>query len=60
MTMADEWKVNEAGKVIYQVTKAMRTFATTARKFAVRGGETLENISADIRTRLKAIGPAAR
>jgi hypothetical protein len=56
MTIADEWKVKEARRVISQVTKAVRTFDTTARKLAVRGGESLENISADIRGRLKAIG----
>jgi serine/threonine-protein kinase HipA len=56
MTIADEWKVGEARRVISQVTKAVRTFATTARKFAVQRGESLENISADIRGRLKAIG----
>jgi serine/threonine-protein kinase HipA len=55
MSIADEWKVDEARKVISQVTKAVRTFATTARKFAVQGAESLENISADIRRRLKII-----
>jgi serine/threonine-protein kinase HipA len=56
MTIADEWKVDEARKVISQVTKAVRTFATTAGKLAVQGAESLESISADIRRRLKAIG----
>ena len=56
MTIADEWNVNEAGKVISQVTKAVRTFAVTARKLAVQGSESLEKISADIRGRLKSIG----
>jgi hypothetical protein len=56
MTIADEWKVGEAGKIISQVTKAVRTFAATARKLAVHSGESLENISADIRGRLTAMG----
>lgn len=56
MTIADEWKVSEAGKVISQVTKAVRTFEPTAQKFTVQGGESLQGISADIRGRLKAIG----
>jgi serine/threonine-protein kinase HipA len=56
MTIADEWKVDDARKVIARVTKAARTFATTAKQFAVQDGESLENISADIRGRLKALG----
>jgi hypothetical protein len=56
MTIADEWKVGEARRIIAQVTKAVRTFAATARKLAVQGGESLENIFTDIRRRLKAIG----
>jgi hypothetical protein len=56
MSIADEWKVDDARNVISRVTKAVRTFAATARQFAVQGGESLENISADIRGRLQAIG----
>ena len=56
MTIADEWKVDEARKAISRVTKAVRTFATTARKLAVKGGKSLENIATDIRGRLKALG----
>jgi serine/threonine-protein kinase HipA len=56
MTIADEWKVGEAGKVISQVTEAVRTFEPTAHKLAVQGGDSLQGISADIRGRLKAIG----
>jgi len=56
MTIADDWKVDEAKKVISQVTRAVRTFAATARKLTVQGSESLRNISADIRGRLKAIG----
>ena len=56
MISADEWKVDEAGTVISQVTKAVRTFATTAAKFAVQGGESLESIGADIRGRLESMG----
>lgn len=55
MTMADEWKVGEAENVISQVTKAVQAFGTTAKKFAVQGGESLENIAADIRGRLKTL-----
>jgi serine/threonine-protein kinase HipA len=56
MAIADEWNVDEAEKVILQITKTVRTFAATARKLAVQGGESLEKISADIRRRLKSIG----
>jgi serine/threonine-protein kinase HipA len=56
MTIADEWNVDDAGKVISQVTKAVRTFAATARKLPLHGGESLEKISADIGGRLKSIG----
>jgi hypothetical protein len=56
MIIADEWKVGEARRIISQVTKAVRTFATTARKLAVQSGESLESISADIRRRLTAVG----
>jgi serine/threonine-protein kinase HipA len=56
MTIADEWKVGEAGKIISRVTGAVRSFATTAKKLAVHSGASLENICADIRGRLKAIG----
>ena len=56
MAIADEWKVNEASRVISQVTKAVRTFATTARKLAVHSGKSLESISADIRGRLTTLG----
>jgi serine/threonine-protein kinase HipA len=56
MTIADEWKVGEARKAISRVTKAVRTFATTARKFGVKGGKSLESIATDIRGRLKALG----
>jgi hypothetical protein len=56
MSIADEWNVDEARRIISQVTKAVRTFATTARTLAVQGGESLENISAEIRGRLTAMG----
>jgi len=56
MTIGDEWNVDEAGRIISQVTKAVRTFATAARKLAVHSGKSLENISADIRGRLTAMG----
>jgi len=56
MSIADEWNVDAARRIISQVTKAVRTFATIARKLAVQGGESLENISADIRGRLTAMG----
>jgi serine/threonine-protein kinase HipA len=52
MTIASVWNVDDAGEIISQVTKAVRTFATTARKFAVRGRKSLETISTDIRRRL--------
>jgi len=56
MSIADEWNVDAARRIISQVTKAVRTFATIARKLAVQGGESLEHISADIRGRLTAMG----
>jgi serine/threonine-protein kinase HipA len=56
LSIAEEWKVDEPRGVISQVTKAVRTFAMTAKKFAVQGGNSLENITVDISGRLKAIG----
>jgi hypothetical protein len=56
MTIADECNVDDTRIIISQVTKAVRTFATTARKLAAQGGESLENTSADIRRRLTAMG----
>jgi len=56
MMIAEEWKVAEAEKIISRVTKAVRSFATIAKELAVQSGESLENTTADIRARLKAIG----
>jgi len=53
--IADEWKVDEAAAIISQVVKAVRAFPTIAKGLAVRGAESLENISADVRRRLKTI-----
>lgn len=53
MAIADEWNVDDARKIISQVTKAVRTFAATARQLALQGGE---SIAADIGARLKSIG----
>ena len=55
MTLAEEWKVGEAGTIISRVTGAVRSFVTTAKELAVQSGASLENISADIRGRLKAL-----
>jgi len=55
MTIANLWNVDAAEEIIFQVTEAVHPFATTARRFAVQGGKGLENISADIRRRLKAL-----
>jgi hypothetical protein len=56
MAIATEWKVEQAGEIICDVTKAVRTFSTTAKKLAVQGGKSLDDISADIRMRLDTIG----
>jgi serine/threonine-protein kinase HipA len=56
MSIAAEWKVDAAERIVSQVTKAVRSFGTTARKLGVRGGESLEDICADIRGRLETLG----
>ncbi len=53
MTIAGEWRVGEAAQIVSEVAKAVRTFSTTAKKLTVAGGKSLEDISADIRRRLK-------
>ena len=35
MAIATEWKVDQAGEIICDVTKAVRTFSATAKKLAV-------------------------
>jgi serine/threonine-protein kinase HipA len=56
MSIATEWKVEQAREIICDVSKAVRTFSVTAKTLAVQGGKSLEEISADIRMRLETIG----
>jgi hypothetical protein len=55
MTLADDWGVDDAAQITLQVVKAVRNFAATAKKLAVRGNDSLEAISADIGQRLEII-----
>ena len=55
MALADDWGIDDASEITSQVVKAVRNFAATARKLAVRDSDSLETISADIRKRLETI-----
>jgi len=53
--IADEWKISHSPEIIARVTRSVRTFTTTAKKFDVRGTASLEAIAEDIRRRLKTL-----
>jgi serine/threonine-protein kinase HipA len=55
MTMANEWRVAEAAKIIARVMKAVSAFDTTARRAGVKEGRSLQSVAADIRQRLKVL-----
>lgn len=57
ISLADDWGVDDAGKIVSQVVEAVRNFAAIARKLAVQGSDSLQTISADIRKRLETIAP---
>jgi len=56
MELARAWDVAEAATIIEQVVAAVRTFATSARKFRVQGGGSLERVSEDVRKRTVSVG----
>jgi len=56
IAVAAEWGVAQAARIVEDVVKATRAFATTARRLKVRHPVSLQKVSADVRRRTALLG----
>ena len=57
IAVATEWGVVQAARIVEEVVKATKSFATTARRLKVRHPVSVQKVCADVRRRTALLGP---